>query len=541
MRRGPVPVGLLVDLGLAAQRLDLRPPRWLATWLRRALQALIAARARADVGADAVAVAGPGPGPGADAGASAAASRPGRPAAHGLPGLEDWQVPLIARSGRADAGPGTGTATRTAAGSAAGTRPAAATVAAGAPLRCLIVTSDLDAGGMDEVVVFLARRLPRHGVSTAVLHAAARGGGADGAPAGRLGRALAAEGVEVRQFDPQRGERWLAAWQPDVISAHGAPAWVLAAATRLAIPCVETLHGMHSLFGADWSAEAVRARQLAGIVAVSELVRQQYLAGNPQFDAARIVTIANSVDDERRVVGERDAVREHLGLGDDYLFVSLARHCVQKNTYGLVAAFADVAARHPEARLLIAGRPDDAVYFSQVRRLRDALACRDRVHLHDHTAQPATLLGVADGFVLDSFFEGWSLASMEALHAGLPVVLSEVGGAHEQVGSLHRWRGHVVANPGGDPLQLDWPRMHALSYRAQANRAALVEAMCALVRSRAAWLARRQALADESRRRFHPDLCLQRHAGVLRAAAEGAPGALQAAAAAPAVTGTAWP
>ena len=47
---------------------------------------------------------------------------------------------------------------------------------------------------------------------------------------------------------------------------------------------------------------------------------------------------------------------------------------------------------------------------------------------------PPHLLAAADGFVLDSFFEGWSLASMEALFAGVPMVLSEVGGAREQIG-----------------------------------------------------------------------------------------------------------
>jgi glycosyltransferase involved in cell wall biosynthesis len=435
------------------------------------------------------------------------------------PGIEDWSTPLIARDGApVVSGPASG-------------QPAGAAGEVGEPsanpppasampprLRCLLVTSDLDAGGMDEVVVFLARRLPRHGVHTAVLHASAAGAGADGAPSGRLGRALRAEGVEVRQFDAVRGTAWLIDWRPDVISAHGAPAWLLAAANRLSIPCVETLHGMHSLFNADWAAEAVRSRQLTTIVAVSELVRRQYLNGNPDFAAERIVTIPNSVDDERRAIGDRAAARAALGLRDEYLFVCLARHCLQKNTYGLVAAFAEVAARHPQAHLLIAGRPDDPVYFSQVRHLREGLPCRARIHLRDHTAQPAALLGAADGFVLDSFFEGWSLASMEALHAGLPVVLSEVGGAREQVGEPQQQRGHLVANPAGDPLRVNWQSMQAASYRPQGNRAALVEAMSSLVRERAAWLDRRQGLIDESRVRFHPDLCLRAHAGVLVAA-----------------------
>ncbi len=111
-----------------------------------------------------------------------------------------------------------------------------------------------------------------------------------------------------------------------MISAHGPlPGCVLDTASRLGVPYTETLHGMHDLFGADWQAEAARAAKMSAIVSVSELVRLQYLAGNPGFPAARIVTIPNGVDAERRRIGDRAGARERLGLRGGYLFVSLAR------------------------------------------------------------------------------------------------------------------------------------------------------------------------------------------------------------------------
>jgi glycosyltransferase involved in cell wall biosynthesis len=434
-------------------------------------------------------------------------------------GIEDWSGPLIA--GREPAGEGRGS------------EPRAALEAAGPPaadgppeqpadgLRCLLVTSALDVGGLDEVVVFLARRLPRRGIRTAVLHASEKGA-PDGVPSGRLGRLLREQGVETVELANGAGARWLEAWRPDVISAHGAPPWVLDAAGRLAVPYVDTLHGMHSHFAADWRSEAERGRRLAGIVAVSDLVRRQYLAGNPGFPRERIVTIANGVDDQRRLPCDRDEMRARLGLRAEYLFVSLARHCLQKNTYGLVAAFGEVAARYPEAHLVIAGQPVDPLYFAQVLRLRAGLACRDRIHLRHHTPNPAALLAAADGFVLDSFFEGWPLASMEALYAGVPVVLSEVGGAGEQVGAGGE-RGRVVPNPLGDPWRVNWTTMREACYGRQANREALVAAMGSLIERRAFWAAARQRLAGESGVRFHPDRCLASHAQVLAAAARGAP------------------
>ncbi|MEQ1544351.1 glycosyltransferase family 4 protein [Methyloglobulus sp.] len=386
-------------------------------------------------------------------------------------------------------------------------------------LKCLLVTSALDAGGMDEVVVFLARGLLRYNIQTAVLHASMEGS-PDGTPSGRLGRLLLEYGVEAVELDPDRGMPWLEAWRPDVISAHGAPSWVLDAATRLSIPYFDTLHGMHSHFGADWAIENERSQRLTGIVAVSELVRQQYLNGNPAFPPERIVTIPNSVDAERRIPCDRNSFRSHLGIQDEYLFVSLARHCLQKNTYGLVAAFADVVALHPEAHLVIAGRPDDPMYFSQLLRLRKSLACKDRIHLRDHMPNPAQLLAASDGFVLNSFFEGWSLASMEALYAGIPVVLSEVGGAREQVGDSNE-RGYVIPNPLGDPLRVNWETMREASYARQVNRETLIAAISSLITNRETWLEGRQRLISESAVRFHPDISLSNHARVLRTATYG--------------------
>ncbi|MGZ5010104.1 MAG: glycosyltransferase [Methylobacter sp.] len=386
-------------------------------------------------------------------------------------------------------------------------------------LRCLLVTSSLDVGGMDEVVVFLARGLPRHGVGTAVLHASTNGT-LDGVPTGRLGRLLLEHGVETVELAGADGAKWLKAWQPDVISAHDSPSWVLEAATKLAIPYVDTLHGQMSLFEKDQATEVMRARGLAGIVAVGDMIRRQYLDLNPTFSLERIITIPNCVDHWRRTPVNRDWARARWGVRDEYVFVSLGRHCLQKNAYGLVAGFADVAARHPEAHLVIAGRVDDATYFAQVQRLRDSLACRDRIHLRDHFSDPAELLALADGFVLNSFFEAGPLVSMEALHAGVPVVISEVGEARDQVGDGGK-RGHVIPNPIGDPLRVDWETIRDARYARQINREALVAAMSSLIVNRASWLDARERLMSESATRFHPDMCLRSYAQVLTAAANG--------------------
>jgi glycosyltransferase involved in cell wall biosynthesis len=386
----------------------------------------------------------------------------------------------------------------------------------GPPLRCLIVTSVLDAGGIDEFVSFLARRLPSFEIDATVMRATLDNEARSAT--GFLASELRKEGISVIDASPRDGYHWLADKRPNVISAHDPPDWILEAASALQIPVVETLHEVPTPIGTDWQKEPKRSRYITNLVAVSELVRRQYLRGNPEFDSGRIVTIPNAFNQTHRPIVDRSKARLWLGLTDEFLFISLARHVVQKNGYGLVAAFAEVAREHPQAHLLMAGRPDDRMYTEQIRRLRNALPQRNQIHIRQNLPNPSSLLAAADCFVSNSFFEGWPLASMEAMSSGLPVITTDVGGAREQVGDDGS-RGYVVPNPIGDPELASWEAAGRLRFEPQDNKNALVNAMLSVIRDREHWAKARSGLADAAKKRFNAKTCAEHHANVLKAAA----------------------
>ena len=380
-------------------------------------------------------------------------------------------------------------------------------------LRCMVATGTLKLGGQEMVALFLARGLPSHGLDTVVAHTP--WGPSDEVTAD----SLRLDGVPVVKLIQQDVDQWLATNRPDVVSIHGAPDWFVAAAAAARIPIIETLHGAYLLFDrATWPRERLRSRQIAGFVAVSELVRRQYLRSNPGYPPDRVITIPNGVDG--RHIGHRDRAqaRAWLGLRDEFLFISLARYALQKNTFGLVAAFSDVVHAYPEARLLCAGYVGEPSYFEQVRQLRDKLPCEGQIHLCGPCPDVSAVLAAADAFVLNSFYEGWSMASMEAIFTGLPAILSETGGAREQVGENGR-RGLLVENPLGNPEAIDWRSIRRVRFRSQVNRSALVEAMCAVIRERDRWRNAREELRAEATSRFSVDLCVQCHAKVLTRAA----------------------
>lgn len=113
--------------------------------------------------------------------------------------------------------------------------------------HCLIVTPALDAGGLDEFVAFLARRLPVLEFRVTVMCTPASSGTDMIAYSGQLCTALEREGTSVLVASPSQCRQWLAANHPDVISAHDPPVWILEQALSAGIPVVETLHGIPTI------------------------------------------------------------------------------------------------------------------------------------------------------------------------------------------------------------------------------------------------------------------------------------------------------
>jgi glycosyltransferase involved in cell wall biosynthesis len=448
----------------------------------------------------------------------------GRVMDHRLPDgpTEDWSIPLI---------PGRGSGSIETVGPLPVDGPAdLRRVTAGPPaaiddrpVRCAIATAVLDVGGAEEIAAFLARRLPERGISTVVVHTGTHLAGQTGI-GGRLVRVLADAGVETVDLTPTTAPRWFASYRPDVVSGHYAPDWLLTVAMEAGVPWVETIHGMHRFMDQKvWPLERQRAKGFAAQIAISDLVEQQYRAGNPDYPHDQIVTVPNGAEERDFTPVDRVEARAALGLRDEFLFLSLGRYCLQKNTYALVSAFSSVAEEHPEAHLLCAGRAaDDLWYFEQTRQHATSLPGADRIHLRGHCANVSALLAAADAFVLASFFEGFPLASMKAAASGIPVIMTDVGGAREQVG-MNGERGYLVANPAGHMGLVDWRTVSDLRFRPQSNRTELVAAMSAVIRQRESWNGRRTALRARARDLFPADASLNGHARVLRSVALGRP------------------
>jgi glycosyltransferase involved in cell wall biosynthesis len=212
-----------------------------------------------------------------------------------------------------------------------------------------------------------------------------------------------------------------------LIHAHEFAANLYAAlAGRFAgIPVVATVHGKNYYTEARRRVIAMRAlRRLgAAVVAVSDDLKS-FLEREVGLRGVRVAP--NGIDVDRYDPGARDRVRSELGIGVGETVVGAVGNLYPvKGHKVLIEAVGRMS--HP-VRLLIAGRGGEE---AALRKCAADMGVSDRVHLLGFREDVPRLLSAFDVYALPSFSEGQSLALMEAMAAGLPIVASRVGGNPE--------------------------------------------------------------------------------------------------------------
>lgn len=313
--------------------------------------------------------------------------------------------------------------------------------------RVMHVTPNLDRGGAQEVLCTLAESRP----DTTEFFVCTF---ADGPLRTRL-EAAGAEcavvpGPRCRFSNPiryaaevQRIVRGLAgladAWRVEIVQTHLLTVLDAVVLRLRRVPCgpavVWTFHGTDFLplragptlplrrLACRWAYRA-GARRVDAIVAVSDAVRDAVVRQlGPAADKATVIGNAPS---PRKYEAARpaEAVRRDLGLGPGarvVLFVG--RLAEEKGCRSLIEAVPALLSRVPAAATLLAGHGPD-------RELLEALAQRSgvagRVGFLGDRDDVADLLAAADVVCLPSVREGLSLALLEAMAAGRPVVASNI-------------------------------------------------------------------------------------------------------------------
>jgi len=286
----------------------------------------------------------------------------------------------------------------------------------------------MDPGGAENVVLNLASELPKHGIRVTVFHFGnpwlaeqIKSAGLDGVVlSARYYKSIVALPVFLSQF-----RTILKDYDVGLLHSHllgGIFAGSIAA--RLAgIPCIGTIHDVYSLTETGMNVRYLRWAQNAGceLVAVCDAMCEEV---TNSYGLRRMTRIYNGID-----IDHYEARCENATSSDVVRLITVARAVPIKRLDVLLNAVASLDQGSP-FELVIVG---DGPLLGDLQRQAEELGVGNSVRFLGHRDDVARLLSESDIYTQVSDSEGLSISVLESMAAGLPAVVTDVGGNKELV------------------------------------------------------------------------------------------------------------
>jgi glycosyltransferase involved in cell wall biosynthesis len=307
-------------------------------------------------------------------------------------------------------------------------------------LRVAQVVTSLQRGGAERIALALHHGLNQQGGRSRLISIGRPGRKPFPAPSGTID--LAGKGANRAQR-LEAAARAISTFGADLVHVHLLDRSEIAPLARLGVSIVVTVHNARP----GWPAglDALRQGEAALVVACAQAVEAELQAARLPCP---IRTVWNGIDFAllERTPARLDAaraIRQRLGIAaTDFVLLALANPRPQKRLHllpAILAATRDELTRRGigrEVRLLVAGEASTinesaAGAEEAVRAEVERLQLGPLVRFLGSVDDIAPVLLAADVLVSSSAYEGLSLAHLEALAAGIPVVATAAGGTAE--------------------------------------------------------------------------------------------------------------
>lgn len=222
----------------------------------------------------------------------------------------------------------------------------------------------------------------------------------------------------------------------DLVQAHllGPSFYASLAGILCGVPVISTYHGACDVNPRVSLRERLRygliCRGSRKIVLVSDSLRQELL-GRGYAAPEDTAVIANGIDTAVFRPRADPSFRRDLGLADHQILVGAVGNVRAPKDYPtFLRSAALLAERSPDYRFVIVGE-NQGPRYEELLRLRAELGLGERVAFAGFRPDVHRVLNSLDVFVVSSRTEGFSLAAVQAMASGVPVVATRCGGPEE--------------------------------------------------------------------------------------------------------------
>ena len=240
----------------------------------------------------------------------------------------------------------------------------------------------------------------------------------------------------------------------DLIQSHllGSNVYCSLAGLLTRTPVVATFHGAvdvnenERLKGLKFRSINMGARY---IVAVSDSLRRDIIDRTP-LKARKALVIYNGIETRDFQRPRTDALRRQYGWRVDDLVIGSLGNIRPAKGYDILLRAAALLKNAPRGfRFVVAGQGKPGLYDNLLQ-LRDELGLQSAVQFVGFVDDPAKFLSNLDMFLLPSLSEGFSIATIQAMAAGLPSIVTRSGGPQEII--THHENGWMI--DAGNPAAI---------------------------------------------------------------------------------------
>lgn len=215
------------------------------------------------------------------------------------------------------------------------------------------------------------------------------------------------------------------------------------------LPMIATFHGAVDVASGERLLRtkfSIIGLGASAIVCVSKRLQQELSERSP-LPSRKLRLIYNGVDPEQFNQPPSGNLKQELELPDQArLVVSIGNIRPAKGYEYLIEAACDLVQSDPDTHFVVVGHQKKAL-FDQLQAQIAESPVKPNVHFLGFREDVGDILRQADIFLLPSVSEGFSISTVEAMMAGVPVIATRSGGPEEII--THEEDGLLI--PAKDP------------------------------------------------------------------------------------------